>query len=317
MLDWDDGGEVVIELEEATSGTRVRVVESSPEFATALGLRALARGGRRRRRQRSSRRSAMRGSRSLVEAVATRGTRDRDRAGLRAARDAAGGGETARRARRRGAAARDARRPRDALRGDARRRSRTRSPGWSRSAPPGTSAWPRCSGASRRTASREEADTLSSRCLTPGRGPTRHGPAGPFARARGARSSSRRPGRGRSGSGRAGGCRGAARTPTLRDDEETAPALGPRHLAAANGARARRAAPRAPRAPRAARSDSTRARPPGRRAAASRSRRPTRRQGAARPLPRPAPAARAAPSGRAARHAGSPRARGPCASRGC
>ena len=43
VLDWDDGGEVAIELEEADGGTRVRVVESSPEFATALGLRALAR----------------------------------------------------------------------------------------------------------------------------------------------------------------------------------------------------------------------------------------------------------------------------------
>ena len=42
VLDWDDGGEVVIELEEVDAGTRVRVLETSPEFSTALGLRALA-----------------------------------------------------------------------------------------------------------------------------------------------------------------------------------------------------------------------------------------------------------------------------------
>ena len=42
VLDWDDGGEVAIELAETDGGTRVRVVESSPQFATAFGLRALA-----------------------------------------------------------------------------------------------------------------------------------------------------------------------------------------------------------------------------------------------------------------------------------
>jgi uncharacterized protein YndB with AHSA1/START domain len=43
VLDWeDDGGEVVLELEEVDGGTRLRVVESTPEFATALALRALA-----------------------------------------------------------------------------------------------------------------------------------------------------------------------------------------------------------------------------------------------------------------------------------
>jgi uncharacterized protein YndB with AHSA1/START domain len=41
VLDWDGGGEVAIELEETDGGTRVRVVESAPDFATALGLRAL------------------------------------------------------------------------------------------------------------------------------------------------------------------------------------------------------------------------------------------------------------------------------------
>ena len=41
VLDWDDGGRVAIELEPAEDGTRVRVVESSPEFAPALELRAL------------------------------------------------------------------------------------------------------------------------------------------------------------------------------------------------------------------------------------------------------------------------------------
>jgi uncharacterized protein YndB with AHSA1/START domain len=42
VLDWDDGGSVAIELEPVVDGTRVRVVESSPEFAPALELRAFA-----------------------------------------------------------------------------------------------------------------------------------------------------------------------------------------------------------------------------------------------------------------------------------
>jgi uncharacterized protein YndB with AHSA1/START domain len=42
VLDWEDGGEVVLELEEVEGGTRLVVVESTPEFATALALRALA-----------------------------------------------------------------------------------------------------------------------------------------------------------------------------------------------------------------------------------------------------------------------------------
>jgi uncharacterized protein YndB with AHSA1/START domain len=42
VLDWDDGGTVAIELEPAEDGTRVRVVETSPEFAPALELRAFA-----------------------------------------------------------------------------------------------------------------------------------------------------------------------------------------------------------------------------------------------------------------------------------
>ncbi len=41
VLDWDDGGTVVLELEPAGGGTRVRVVESSPDFGPALELRAL------------------------------------------------------------------------------------------------------------------------------------------------------------------------------------------------------------------------------------------------------------------------------------
>jgi uncharacterized protein YndB with AHSA1/START domain len=41
VLDWDDGGSVVVELEPVIEGTRVRVVESSPEFAPALELRAV------------------------------------------------------------------------------------------------------------------------------------------------------------------------------------------------------------------------------------------------------------------------------------
>jgi uncharacterized protein YndB with AHSA1/START domain len=43
VLDWEDGGgEVVLELEEVDGGTRLRVVETSPEFGLALELRALA-----------------------------------------------------------------------------------------------------------------------------------------------------------------------------------------------------------------------------------------------------------------------------------
>jgi uncharacterized protein YndB with AHSA1/START domain len=42
VLDWDDGGSVAIELETAESGTVVRVIETSPEFAPALELRALS-----------------------------------------------------------------------------------------------------------------------------------------------------------------------------------------------------------------------------------------------------------------------------------
>src|SRR5271169_279325 len=39
VLDWDDGGEVVLELEEVPDGTRLRVVETSPNFGAALELR--------------------------------------------------------------------------------------------------------------------------------------------------------------------------------------------------------------------------------------------------------------------------------------
>jgi len=42
VLDWDDGGTVAIELETVDDGTLVRVVETSPEFAPALELRAMA-----------------------------------------------------------------------------------------------------------------------------------------------------------------------------------------------------------------------------------------------------------------------------------
>jgi uncharacterized protein YndB with AHSA1/START domain len=42
VLDWSDGGEVVLELEEVDGGTRLRVVESTPEVGTAPELRALA-----------------------------------------------------------------------------------------------------------------------------------------------------------------------------------------------------------------------------------------------------------------------------------
>jgi uncharacterized protein YndB with AHSA1/START domain len=42
VLDWEDGGSVAIELEPVVDGTRVHVVETSPEFAPAFELRALA-----------------------------------------------------------------------------------------------------------------------------------------------------------------------------------------------------------------------------------------------------------------------------------
>src|SRR5262249_18546606 len=40
VLDWDDGGSVAIELETVVDGTRVHVVETSPQFAPAFELRA-------------------------------------------------------------------------------------------------------------------------------------------------------------------------------------------------------------------------------------------------------------------------------------
>ena len=42
VLDWDDGGEVVLELEEVDGGTRLHVIETSPDWSTALELHALA-----------------------------------------------------------------------------------------------------------------------------------------------------------------------------------------------------------------------------------------------------------------------------------
>jgi uncharacterized protein YndB with AHSA1/START domain len=42
VLDWDDDGSVVIELEEVDAGTRVHIVESAPDFAVALELHAWA-----------------------------------------------------------------------------------------------------------------------------------------------------------------------------------------------------------------------------------------------------------------------------------
>jgi uncharacterized protein YndB with AHSA1/START domain len=43
VLDWDDdGGGVELTLEETEDGTRLHIRESSPEFSTALELRALA-----------------------------------------------------------------------------------------------------------------------------------------------------------------------------------------------------------------------------------------------------------------------------------
>jgi hypothetical protein len=42
VLDWDDEGTVELTLEEIEEGTRLLVRESTPEFSTALELRALA-----------------------------------------------------------------------------------------------------------------------------------------------------------------------------------------------------------------------------------------------------------------------------------
>jgi uncharacterized protein YndB with AHSA1/START domain len=42
VLDWDDEGSVELTLEEVEEGTRLLVRESSPQFAMALELRALA-----------------------------------------------------------------------------------------------------------------------------------------------------------------------------------------------------------------------------------------------------------------------------------
>src|SRR3954454_24518194 len=42
VLDWDDGRQVVIELEAVEAGTVVHVPETAPDFATSLELRAFA-----------------------------------------------------------------------------------------------------------------------------------------------------------------------------------------------------------------------------------------------------------------------------------
>ena len=42
LLDWDEEGEVEFTLEEVAAGTRLLVRESTPQFATALELRAEA-----------------------------------------------------------------------------------------------------------------------------------------------------------------------------------------------------------------------------------------------------------------------------------
>jgi uncharacterized protein YndB with AHSA1/START domain len=42
VLDWDDEGQVVIELEQVEAGTLVHVTETAPDFATALELHACA-----------------------------------------------------------------------------------------------------------------------------------------------------------------------------------------------------------------------------------------------------------------------------------
>jgi uncharacterized protein YndB with AHSA1/START domain len=42
VLDWEDDGQVVLELEEVDGGTRLHVVETAPDWSTALELHALA-----------------------------------------------------------------------------------------------------------------------------------------------------------------------------------------------------------------------------------------------------------------------------------
>src|SRR6266850_4785592 len=42
VLDWEDDGQVVLELEEVDGGTRLHVIETSPDWSTALELHALA-----------------------------------------------------------------------------------------------------------------------------------------------------------------------------------------------------------------------------------------------------------------------------------
>src|SRR5512133_3423942 len=42
VLDWDDEGATVLELEEVDGGTRVHVTETAPQFGVALELHALA-----------------------------------------------------------------------------------------------------------------------------------------------------------------------------------------------------------------------------------------------------------------------------------
>ena len=44
VLDWDDDGQVVIELEEVDEGTVVHVTETAPDFATALELHSCVGG---------------------------------------------------------------------------------------------------------------------------------------------------------------------------------------------------------------------------------------------------------------------------------
>jgi uncharacterized protein YndB with AHSA1/START domain len=42
VLDWEDDGAVVLELEEVEGGTRLHVIETAPDWSTALELHALA-----------------------------------------------------------------------------------------------------------------------------------------------------------------------------------------------------------------------------------------------------------------------------------
>ena len=99
VLDWEDDGQVVLELEEVDGGTRLHVVETSPEWSTALELHALA--WARGRLDGVFEALGDPGRRALVEAVAARGDATATELAAELPVTPAGGLEAARGARRR------------------------------------------------------------------------------------------------------------------------------------------------------------------------------------------------------------------------